>query len=147
MVPIILFMVVVTRFKRAIWRDGNLTFYLDARLLTSVLVAVSFLLSLYISAIIYGGPTYSRRDLEQVNDRIYILVERNTYDDLGFGSFILYRCDRFGIFCEKLQNTGIYDWGDWYDSVHLSSDPTTNTISILIDGEVVYTYPPSSNEP
>ena len=67
-----------------------------------------------------------------------VLVGQNTYDDLGYGRFVLYRCDNWGFSCSE-----IYETESRYDTslpAELVYDAEVQQITVKIDGQIVYTH-------
>ena len=78
------------------------------------------------------------KDKIVLNDQIFSLVGRNTYDDLGYGRFALYRCDSRGFSCAEIYET---NWG--YNTIQpaeLAYDSEAKKVSVIIDGKELYTY-------
>ena len=86
----------------------------------------------------FGGDIYSHRDSIQVNDAVYNLAYHNEYDDLGYGSYVLFECDAEGRICKGVLSEYA---GAYYDSDGtLHYDPTANTITIIHHDEPIATY-------
>ena len=103
-----------------------------------LLVALAGLL--IITLIVFTGEDrYSQRDSLRMNEVGYALASRNTYDDLGYGEFILYECDNQILFCSKIHETV---WGyDTSSPAELVFYEATQELSILINGEAVHIHP------
>ncbi len=134
--PILFFIVFAAFLRDTNWRDRSGHSYLNTRFLAIVLMVSSFLFA-YVNVVPLAESSYSQIDAEHLNDEIYVLVLRVYSDfDVVLYDTLLYRCDRIGIYCQLVH----IEPGN-PDALRLSSDPATNTISILVDDEIVFTYP------
>jgi hypothetical protein len=79
---------------------------------------------------------YIQQDSVEFNDHIYYALS-----SIGVGSkrplLDLYECDQSGFLCRKIYQE---IRSSWSEEIHLLPDPTTNTLTLEIDGEVVYVH-------
>lgn len=86
--------------------------------------------------IVFDDQTH--KDKLHIENQIVSLVGHNTYDDLGYGRFALYRCDNWGFSCSE-----IYETESRYDTslpAELVYDAEVQQITVKIDGQIVYTH-------
>jgi|GEM_PF-5623267 len=78
------------------------------------------------------------KDRLEHDEHIFALVSRNTYDDMGYGRFALYQCDKLGFICSQVYET---DWGIYTDyPARLDYVEATSSISIIINDALIHTY-------
>ncbi len=138
--PILFFIVLAAFLRETTWREGSCHFYLTTRFLAIVLMVISFFFAYINGRSAFTASSYSQIDAEHLNNELFVLVRR--IDVLDWGetigdNYLLYRCDSIGIYCQLIHSR----WYGLSDEVQLSSEPATNTISILERDEIVFTYP------
>lgn len=102
-----------------------------------LMVIGGFIACLFITFTAVYYPTGLKDTLEH-NDQVFVLTSKNTYDDLGYGRFTLYQCDRWGFICSEVYETG---WGiDTSFPSELEYDPELFIISVVINGNTVHSY-------
>jgi len=109
----------------------------------SDLVALGMITFTVLLAFVYIfviSTSYANRQKDNIvlNDQIFSLLGRNTYDDLGYGRFVLYRCDSQGYSCSEIYETN-WDY-DTSQPAKLAYNSNAQKVSVIIDGEVLYTH-------
>jgi hypothetical protein len=74
----------------------------------------------------------------QLADHHYFLMLYHGF--LGdLDTLVLHQCNQFALFCTQVHSTaGSY----WNKQISLIPDASTNTLNILVDGAIVFTYRP-----
>jgi hypothetical protein len=113
----------------------------------SVTVYFSLAAAASILGLTFSSGNLSAETIDSVdfkNNRYYLTVQPGWQDDTD--RLYLYRCSRFGIFCEKIYDSTLdyllpyhhYRSGD----SELVINHEQGTIDIIHDGEILYSYPP-----
>lgn len=137
-VPITFLIFVIAVSKRGLWGNHTIVTMWSDFFASVIMVIITIFACVYFFAFFLFGDLYVHKDRLELNNQVYILSGHNTYDDLGYGNFVLYECDNRVLFCSK-----IYETNSGYDTgfpAELSFDGNTQAISIIINGEVVHTY-------
>jgi hypothetical protein len=100
-----------------------------------------------------GLPELEHVSTVQYDDHIYNLARENLFSITGWSTsstHIFYKCDSLGVICRPLHRESLLVSTLRWDArgasriyearVELSANPDRNTISILVDGEMVYRY-------
>lgn len=143
-IGLFLLVVIMSRFarllrsKRKVKQPVFRQFLSDISALVLTLGLLAFSGLMFIAILMFDGDTYSHRDSVLVDDTIYNLAYLNTYDDLGYGSYVLFECDAEGRICNGVLSERK---GSDYDSDGaLNFDLTSNTIAIIHHGKPIATY-------
>jgi hypothetical protein len=116
----------------------NLTKY-GLQFLLMIAACVFLLLAFFV---IGGGDWLVPIDRIELSDKTYRLTERHIFDEFTpYGTFVIYECSTFGMVCsivDKTKNTYEAD----KTQTQLLAVPETNSISIVVNGEMIYTYTP-----
>ncbi len=81
----------------------------------------------------------------QYDNHVYNLARENLISAIGWDAssvHILYECDSLGIICHVLHSEAlsVSTLSVPQTTIELAANPDRNAISILVDGEVAYTY-------
>ncbi len=137
-VPTTFLIFVLAVSKRGLWGNHTIVTMWSDFFASVIMVVITIFACVYFLLFFVFGDVYVHKDRLEVNNQVYILSGYNTYDDLGYGDFILYECDNQILFCSKIYET---NW-EYYTGfpAELAFNETTQELSIIINGEVVHTH-------
>jgi hypothetical protein len=95
----------------------------------------------------FSHQSYYHRASTRLHDHLYYLSSFQAVPFMGMGlhlHFDLYECDRIGFICQPIYEKTylMSSYETLMRNTHLVADPTTNTLTLEIDGEIVYTHKP-----
>jgi hypothetical protein len=113
------------------------------RILRELSISLAAFALAFISLVIWiGGYGLEHIDSQRLENKVYNLAAIHEYDDMGFVPLVLYECSSEGLFCKRIYESESGYFID-YQQVLLISNVNANTLSVIVDGETLYTCSPN----
>ena len=90
----------------------------------------------------WGSNSLQHVDSQHFDGRVYNLAAFREYDDLNLVPYFMYECDSIGIICNKVYQSPSQWLPEPKSAGSLVVDPETNSVSIVVNDETIYTHAP-----